>query len=79
MMEGVRLQAYEAGSQTLHVDAARAYASTKRWGFFHIGLMPTLEVEEVIIERPGLDGSMQRAHRPVAVIDWTTKQLDQLH
>ena len=75
LMEGVQIQAYDGRLRTLQVKAARAYASNKRWGFFQSGMVPTLELEQVVIERMDAEGKPQQEYQPHAVIDWPTKLL----
>ncbi len=75
-VEGLDLQAFDAdGQRTLRVRAARAYTSEKRWGFLKTALIPTLELEEVVVERHRADGTLEQRQIPRASLDWKRKVL----
>ncbi len=75
IMEGLLFQAYDQASHGARVEAARAYASTKRWGFLQVALIPTVELEDVRVEYTASDGTLTQEHWPTAVMDLSTKRL----
>lgn len=75
IMEGLLFQAYDQASHGAKVEAARAYASTKRWGFLQVALIPTVELEDVTVESTAPDGTLMQKHWPTAVMDLSTKRL----
>lgn len=74
-MENVVLQAYDAKARVLQVKAARAYPSQKRLGFFRTALVPTIALEDVVIERAGADGRPEQVRQAHATIDWVSKSV----
>ena len=80
LFEGVSLVGYDLSegrvrSQALLVQAARGYAGRKRWGFLQTALIPTVELEDVIVEKIHADGTVERVQAPAAVVDWASKHV----
>lgn len=75
LIERVLIHSYVSGHRAFSIRAARGYAGTKRWGFLQTALVPTVELEDVVIERVHDDGTIESIHLPVAIIDWNTKSL----
>lgn len=71
----VHVDAYDCGQHRLAVDAARGQAGTRRFGFLHTALLPTLELEDVAVQWVRDDGTQERMHLPTATIDWTHKTI----
>lgn len=75
IMEGLSIDAYDTWQRSMVIQADRAYASTKRLGFLQTGLVPTLELHDVVITQFHPDGTTSHTHAPSAVIDWSNKHL----
>ena len=76
LFEGLRLERYDQeGRQRFVVLADRGYAGHKRVGFLQTALIPTVELEQVTVERRSPDGSIDTRHVDDAIIDWSTKRL----
>ena len=74
-MEGFFFRAYDQDAHGASVQAARAYASNKRWGFFQLALIPTVELEDVTAEYTASDGTLTQEHWPTAVMELSTQRL----
>ena len=75
IMEGLLFQAYDQDTHGAKVQAARAYAGNKRWGFFQLALIPTVELEDVTVEYTAANGTQVQEHWPTAVMELSTHQL----
>ena len=78
LVEQFEMEVYDTtgpGRRLSTVHAARGYAETKRLGFLQTALVPTLELEEVSLERRRTDGTWTQRHLPTAIVEWDSKTL----
>ncbi len=72
---GVQLASYECGRSRFIVHAARGYAGRQRVGFFQTALVPTVELEDVTIERLQDNGTTETMRLPAVTVNWLTKAI----
>ena len=75
LVKGFRAEAYECGRLLGVVEAARGIPGTKRLGFLRTALIPTIELEEVRVERRREDGTLEELRVPRAIMEWGSKAL----
>ncbi len=73
VMDDVEFVAYEVGGRRYHVSAQAAVPSTLRLGFFRTALVPTVELQQAVVERTRPDGTIERIELPEAVVEWNSK------
>ncbi len=74
-IEQLQFEAFDCGRRQVTVRAERGTPSTQRIGFLRTALIPTLELEQVTIERPGTAGVIETFHVPLASVNWVTKTI----
>ena len=78
LFTGLQLTSYDCAQRRWVMSAARGYASRKRLGFLQTALVPTVELENVMIERVRDDGTIETQRLAQAVIDWSSKTVSTL-
>ena len=73
LFAGLQVEAYDCAKRRFVVRAARGYPSRKRFGFLQTALVPTVELEDVTVERFRDDGTVEAIRVPAAVMDWMSK------
>lgn len=73
MMDSVEFDAYGRDGRRYHVSAEAAVPSTLRLGFFRTALVPTVELQQAVVERTRPDGTIERIELPEAVVEWNSK------
>ena len=72
-MEDLTFGAYDVNGRRYTVSATTASLRFQRLGFLQTALVPTVELHEVVIDRVGARGAVERMALPRATVDWPTK------